>query len=152
DRQMAALAEVLTKDLQRKSFAVFQGNADAAGAVKEVAAALSKRGAPPAPAVIQAPGGAMPDIVKALMSTSPDTVIAFGATAQTAELYRTLRGSNFDGLFVSPSALDPKFADALPDPLRGGVYGVTNWPYSWNSADSVDFVADYVALTGEAPS
>lgn len=152
DRQMAALAEVLTKDLQRNAFAVYQGSADVNGQVREINAALSKQGKPPAPAVIQAPGGAMADVAKALMATSPDTVIAFGDTAQTAELYRTLRGSNFDGLFVSPSALDPAFVNSLPDPLRGGVYGLTTWPYSWGSPDSIDFVADYVALSGQVPS
>ncbi len=151
-RQMAALTDVLITDLNKNKFAVFQGNPDVATAVSELVAALTQKGKPPAPPVIQVANGKIGDSAKVLLSSQPDTIIAFGDSVQLAELYRTLRGSGFAGTFATPQTDDRVFIRAIPDQLRSGIYGVTNWPYSWNASDSSAFTRDYVATFGEVPT
>jgi ABC-type branched-subunit amino acid transport system substrate-binding protein len=149
--QAAALAEVLVTDLGKAQFGIYQGNPDAAAAVGEMVTALTQRGKTPAQPVIQG-GGAISDSAKALMDGQPDAVIGFGDPAQLAELYRALRGSGFAGVFATPHTDDPTFIRAIPDKLRGSIYGVTTWPYSWEAADSVAFTRDYVTTFGQVPT
>jgi ABC-type branched-subunit amino acid transport system substrate-binding protein len=152
NRMAAGLAEVLITDLNRNNFAVFQGNSNVGPQVSEMVGALTQKGKPPAPPVIQVAGGAVSDSARVLMNSQPDAIVAFGDAAQLAELYRTLRGLNFPGTFATPLSDDRLFMRAIPEPLRSGIYGVTNWPYSWNVADSSAFTRDYVATFGEVPT
>jgi ABC-type branched-subunit amino acid transport system substrate-binding protein len=148
--QAAALAEVLVTDLGKNRFGIFQGNPDAAAPVNEMVTALTQRGKTPAQPV--AGGGAITDSAKALIDGQPDAIIGFGDPAQLAELYRTLRGSGFAGVFATPRTDDPAFIRAIPYTLRGSIYGVTTWPYSWDAADSADFTRDYVTTFGQVPT
>ncbi len=152
NRQVAGLVDVLITDLNKSKFAIFQGNPDVAPQVSEMVSTLTQRGKPPSPPVLQVAGGAAAANAKVLLNSQPDTVIAFGDSVQVAELYRVLRGMNFAGTFATPQADDRIFIRALPDTLRSGIYGVTNWPYSWDVPDSANFTHDYVAMFGEAPT
>ncbi len=146
--QAAALAEVLVTDLGKNRFGIFQGNPDAAAPVNEMVAALTKRGKAPAQPV----SGAIADSAKTLIDGQSDAVIGFGDPAQLAELYRTLRGSGFGGIFATPRTDDQAFIRSVPYTLRGSMYGVTTGPYSWDAADSTAFTSDYLETFGQVPT
>ncbi len=150
--RMAALADYMTTDLKKSRFVIYQGNDDVAGAVRELVSALSKRGNTPSPTVIQGTNGKLQDSSKALIASAPDAVIAFGGLSETAELYRTLRGDNYKGIFVTPNAALRGFVDAIPETLRAGIYGVTGWSYAVDQPESADFRRDYVAEFGNMPT
>ncbi len=150
--RMAALADYMTTDLKKSRFVIYQGNDDVAGAVRELVSALSKRDNTPSPTVIQGTNGKLQDSSKALIASAPDAVIAFGGLSETAELYRTLRGDNYKGIFATPNAALRGFVDAIPETLRAGIYGVTGWSYSVDQPESADFLRDYVAQFGNMPT
>ena len=150
--RMTALADYMTTDLKKTRFAIYQGSGSVSGPVTELVSALTKRGTPPSPAVMPGPNGKIDDSAKALIGTSPEAVIAFGELTETAQLYRTLRGNNYKGLFVTPNAALRGFVDAIPQGLRAGIYGVTAWSYSLDQPESADFLRDYSALFGNMPT
>ena len=150
--RMAALADYMTTDLKKTRFAIYQGNDTASGVVRELVSVLAKRGISPSPTVIPGSNGKIADSVKTLIDSAPDAVIAFGELTDTADLYRTLRGNNYEGIFVTPNAALRGFVDAIPQGLRAGVYGVTAWSYSLDQPESADFLRDYVALFGNMPT
>ncbi len=150
--QMNALADIMLTDLAKNKFAIYQGNDAAASPVGELVGVLTQRGKPPSPPVIQVANGAIADSAKVLTDSQPDAIIAFGDSAQLAELYRTLRGSNFTGVFATPITDSRAFIRSIPVQLRSGIYGVTTWPYSWDAPVSSDFTRDYVAMFGEVPT
>ncbi|MEP7287478.1 MAG: ABC transporter substrate-binding protein [Chloroflexota bacterium] len=150
--RMSALADVLLTDLKKTKFAIYQGTNALPEQVSELVSALSKRGNAPAPPVIQTAEGKVSDSVKVLLDSAPEAIIAFGDPAPLAELLRTLSGGGYTGLFVTPRADNRTFIQSLPEALRGGIYGVTTWPYSWDTPDSADFLRDYVASFGTVPS
>jgi len=149
--RMTDLADIMLTDLARTHFAIFQGDANQSPAVGELVTALTKRGKAPEPPVIQVPNGKMADSATVLTKNGADTIIAFGDALQISDLYRTLKAANFNGTFVTPQADNRVFVNALPETLRGGIYGVTNWPYSWSVTDSANFLRDYFALFGTIP-
>ncbi len=152
DRQMAALADVLITDLKKNKFAIFQGDPTVANQVGQMVTALTQRGKPPAPPVLQVANGAIADSANVLLGSQPEVVVAFGSPAQVADLYLNLRASKYEGLFVTPEADKQAFIDPIPDVLRAGVYGVTTWPYSMDTPDSREFTRDYVATFGDVPT
>src|SRR5258708_2461418 len=150
--RMAALGDVLITDQNKNKFAIWQGDPDVGGPVGELVSFLTKRGKPPAPPVLQTATGKIEDSVSVLTKGTPDVIVGFGDPVKVADLYRTLRASNYTGLFATPDADDRVFITSIPEALRGGIYGVTNWPYSWNETDSSQFLRDYVALFGSIPT
>ncbi len=152
NRQAAALADVMIKDLGKNKFAIFQGNPGVAGPVSEVVTTLTRAGKPPAPPVIQVENGAVTDSAKVLMDSQPDAILAYGDPAQLAQLFLALKAANYAGTFATPVTDTPDFIRNIPPQLRTGLYGVTTWPYSWNSADSSEFTHDYVATFGAVPT
>jgi ABC-type branched-subunit amino acid transport system substrate-binding protein len=150
--RMAALADYITSDLKKTRFAIYQGDDTLSGAVRELVSALDKRGSSPPPVVIPGSNGNIEDSAKALADSTPDAVIAFGDLTETAALYITLRGNNYEGLFVTPNAALRGFVDTIPEGLRDGIYGVTAWSYSLDQPESADFLRDYVALFGNMPT
>ncbi|HLY26363.1 MAG TPA: ABC transporter substrate-binding protein [Aggregatilineales bacterium] len=149
--QMNALAQVVSGDLKSKKIAIYQGDADASQTVSELVNALTKLNVPPAPPVIQQPGGKTADSANALTANQPDAIIAIGTTAEEGDVYRTLRSSGYSGLFATTRADETAFIQALPLALRGGIYGVTTWAYSWQVPTSQDFTRDSVDLFGTTP-
>ncbi len=151
-RLMTTLAQYLVTDLGKNRIAILQGDAGVATRVTLFTTALGQLGKTPATTVIQVAGGQLKDSAKVLIGQQPDLVIAFGADEQAANLLRELRGQGYTGPFAYPDALDRNFIRTLPVELRGGIIGVTNWTYSSPTAVSGEFVRDYVALFGEAPT
>ncbi len=131
----------MTSELKKTRVAIYQGNDNVSGAVRELVNALARRSNSPSPAVIPASNGKIADSAKVLMDSTPDAVIAFGELTETADLYRMLRGNNYEGIFVRPNAA-----------LRAGIYGVTDWSYSLDQPESADFLRNYVALFGNMPT
>src|SRR5579859_2106195 len=150
--RMTALADVMIGDLNKNKFAIFQGNPSVSGPVGDLVSVLTKMGRAPAPPVILASNGKIQDAVQALIQNSPNTIVAFGDSAQVADVYRTLRANNFAGTFATPNAEDQTFINALPEGRRSGIYGVSNWPYSWGELNSLQLLRDYMALFGKAPT
>lgn len=148
----AAMADYLLTDLKKTSIAIYQGTDDVKDAVTAMVATLSQRGKTPAPAVIPSSTGTSDDSAKALIASSPDTVIAFGLESDTAELYGALRNNGYKGVFFTPNAASSAFINATPESLRAGVYGVVGWSYASDQPDSADFLRDYVALFGSMPT
>ncbi|MCC7447996.1 MAG: ABC transporter substrate-binding protein [Anaerolineae bacterium] len=152
DRQMAALADVLITDLKKNKFAIFQGDPSIADQVGQMVTALTQKGKPPAPPVLQVANGAVADSANVLLSSQPEVVVAFGSPAQVADLYLTLRANKYTGLFATPVADQAEFISPIPSVLREGIYGVTTWPYSMETPDSSQFTRDYVATFGDVPT
>jgi ABC-type branched-subunit amino acid transport system substrate-binding protein len=149
--QFGALANVLTTDLARKSIAIFQGGADYESRAGIFAKSLQASNVTPVITLAAPPDATASDMAKALMDKTPDAIVAFGAVDQIANLYRTLRGSGYQGQFVTQYADQSTFIRTLPPDLRAELYGVTTWPYSWNTPDSNQFTHDYTAIFGVAP-
>jgi ABC-type branched-subunit amino acid transport system substrate-binding protein len=151
-RQAEALTEVLVTELKANKVALYQGSPDVAPHVTNMVEALQAKGKTPAPPVLQLENGAVADSVKVLMGSQPDTIIAYGKPELLAELYRVLRGSNYTGKFVTPHTDTSDFIQNVATNLRGGIYGVTTWPYSWDTPDSADLTRDYVAAFSDVPT
>jgi hypothetical protein len=149
--QMNALAQVMTGDLKSKKIAIYQGTVDGSSAVTELVNALNRVGVAGVQPVIQQPNGKTADAVKLLMSSQPDMIVAFGTTAEVADVYRTLRANDYTGNFTTTHADDTTLIQGLPVELRAGIYGVTTWAYSWQDPDSQTFTRDYVDLFGAIP-
>ncbi|MFN7211092.1 MAG: ABC transporter substrate-binding protein, partial [Aggregatilineales bacterium] len=60
-----------------------------------------------------------------LLAERPQVIFADGAPLQVAELYLALRDRGYAGLFITPSAADRAFVEALPITLRDNIYGAT---------------------------
>jgi len=151
-RLLSGLAQYVAGDLTKSKIALFQGSDTEATRVTAFTTEIGKLGKTPATTVLQVAGGAIKDSAGVLLQTQPDAVVAFGTPDQDAQLLRELRSQNYAGLFVNPDADDPAFITAVPDTLRGGIVGVTNWAYSSQVTVSAQFVRDYVALFGSAPT
>jgi len=150
--RMTALADYMLTDLKMSKFAVYQSSDIDTGAVRELVSVLTSRGKPPSLPVMPKPDETLTASAKSLMGSAPEAIIAFGNLLQTAELYRTLRGADYRGIFVTPNAALRGFVDELPESLRPGIYGVAGWSYSAEDTDSVDFLRDYVAMFGNMPT
>ena len=151
NRQMSALADVMIKDLSKNKFAIFQGNPGVSGQVSEAVTTFTQAGKPPSPPILQVENGAVADSAKVLMDSQPDAIIAFGDSTQLAQLYLALKASGYTGTFATTITDTPDFIRNIPPQLRSGIYGVTTWPYSWDSPDSSDFTREYVATFGAVP-
>lgn len=151
-RLFSALAQFVTGDLAKSKIALFQGDPASATRVTLFTSALTQAGKTPTTTVIQVAGGALSDSAKVLIGSQPDAVAAFGASTQVAQLLRELRGQNYTGLFIYPDADDPAFISAVPDNLRAGIVGVTNWVVGSSTTVSAQFVRDYVATFATAPT
>lgn len=151
-RLMNAYANYLATDLAKNKIAVFQGDAAVAQRVTLFTTGLGQLGKTPATTVLQVAGGQIKDTARVLLGSQPDMVVAFGTADQVAMLLRELRGQGYTNTFGYPEAQDRAFIRALPTELRSGIVGVTNWVYSLPTTVSGEFVRDYVALFGEAPT
>jgi ABC-type branched-subunit amino acid transport system substrate-binding protein len=151
-RQLTNLSQFVAGDLAKSRIALFQGDSLSAQEVTLFVNALGQQGKTPVTTVLQVAGGALKDSAKVLLDAKPDTVVVFGSDDQAVQLLRELRGQNYTGLYVYPHADSRAFIDATPDALRAGIVGVTNWAYSSETAVSAQFVRDYVALFGVAPT
>ena len=151
-RQLTNLSQYIVGDLARTKIALFQGDSASAQQVTLFVNALSQQQKTPVTTVLQVAGGAIKDSAKVLLDARPDTVVVFGTSDQAVQLLRELRGQNYTGLYAYENADDPAFIAGTPPDLRGGIVGVTNWAYSSETAVSAQFVRDYVALFGAAPT
>ena len=151
-RMLSNLAQFVTGDLAKGKIALFQGDPASAARVTTFTTALTQAGKTPATTVIQVAGGKLQDSAKVLINAQPDAIAAFGEADQAAQLLRELSGQGYSGLYIYPNADDPAFVSAVPDNLRSGIVGVTNWVASSNTTVSAQFVRDYVALFGTAPT
>jgi ABC-type branched-subunit amino acid transport system substrate-binding protein len=150
--RMNALADYMITDLSKTRFSIYQGTVVSPGIVENLTTALTTRGKTPAPTVIQVANGKTLDTVKAIMTGTPDSVIAFGTTTETADLYQMLVGNGYKGIFVTPNAAMRPFIESIPEKQRAGIYGVTGWSYATSDSDSTDFLRDYVAQFGNIPT
>ncbi len=87
-----------------------------------------------------------------LLAERPQVIFADGAPLQVAGLYLALRDRGYAGLFITPSAADRAFVEALPITLRDNIYGATGWSYTAQTAESLSFTRNYTTAFGAVPN
>ncbi len=146
---MDALADALVLDASAKRVAVYQGT-DSASQGAAIVEALARRGVI-ATAVIQDPTRPVADAAAVLLQGQPDTIAAFGETAQVAELFNILKQTGFVGTFATDQASNPAFVKAINPVTRSGIYGVTGWTPAFNGGASAQFILSYVGSFADVP-
>lgn len=149
--RMTALADMLIGNFGARRITLYQGTSSgAASAATALVVALAQRQTASTP-VLQDPNAPVASAAQVVLQTQPDTVVAFGETAQLVELYQALREANFTGRFVTDQADNRAFINALGAAPLNGMVGVTNWLLSDPSPASTAFVSAYLEAFGEAP-
>ncbi len=149
--RMTALADMLIGNFGARRITLYQGTSSgAASAATALVVALAQRQTAATP-VLQDPNAPVASAAQVVLQTQPDTVVAFGETAQLVELYQALREANFTGRFVTDQADNRAFINALGAAPLSGMIGVTNWLLSDTSPASTAFVKAYLEAFGEAP-
>ncbi|MCS6872720.1 MAG: ABC transporter substrate-binding protein [Anaerolineae bacterium] len=87
-----------------------------------------------------------------LLGERPQVIFADGAPLQVAGLYIALRDRGYAGLFITPSAADRTFVEALPITLRDNIYGATGWSYTAQTTESLSFTRNYTTAFGAVPN
>lgn len=87
-----------------------------------------------------------------LLAERPQVIFADGAPLQAASLYIALRDRGYAGLFITPSAADRAFVEALPITLRDNIYGATGWSYTAQTTESLSFTRNYTTAFGAVPN
>ena len=149
--RMSALADMLIGTFGARRITLYQGTSSGApSAATALVVALAQRQTAATP-ILQDPNAPVASAAQVVLQSQPDTIVAFGETAQLIELYQALREANFTGRFVTDQADNRAFVNGLGATPVAGMIGVTNWLLSDSSPESTAFVRAYLEAFGEAP-
>lgn len=149
--QGRALADYLINDLNAASFVTVQLDLESTVSVIGFTRAASQLGLIPGEGLLLQEGVSIDNLVAQIMRQLPQFVVAYGPPELTAQLYTTLRQSDWPGRFVYNRANSTTFRNAVQESLLEGIIGVSSWSYTFGDESSQNFVFSYIRAFGTVP-
>ncbi|MDX2160672.1 MAG: ABC transporter substrate-binding protein [bacterium] len=112
--------------------------------------AAENLGAPSGSAVLRDPEQ-IDLLAEQLIQTGTDVFVTFGNPSLAGVLYRDLRATGWEGLFVYNQADDPNFRGLVPADQLEGILSATTWAFTSVDQASVAFLNAYIRTFGALP-
>ncbi|MDQ7027644.1 MAG: ABC transporter substrate-binding protein [Anaerolineae bacterium] len=150
--QGRALADYLINDLNAASFVTVQLDLESTVSVIGFTRAASQLGLIAGEGLLLQEGVSIDNLVAQIIRQMPQFVVAYGPPELTAQLYTTLRQSDWPGRFVYNRANSVIFRNGVQESLLEGIIGVSSWSYTVGDESSQNFVFAYIRAFGNVPN
>jgi len=149
--QSRAMAEYLIKDLSAATMSTVQLDVESTVSMIRFTQASAQLGLNPNVQYILSDQTPIDTIVSDIASNQPQFVVTYGPPLQVAQLYTSLRQSDWPGRFAYNQADNPVFRENVQSNLLEGIVGVSTWSYTYGDDNSQNFVFSYIREFGALP-
>ncbi len=146
-----AAADYMVNDLGLTSIAIVQTNVESTEAVVAFESALNNLGYTPVSKIQLVDATTLAENIPTLAAANPDGIIFWGAAPEVNFLLSNMFGRGWNGIFFYRNAQRASLAGELDLDITAGIYGMSGWAFSTQTALSRQFLMNFVSAYGRVP-